>query len=81
MVWYLAKRETMTPEEAGVALTKLEEDFWASKSGQKLLRDGVDRSFPEFIERAPGGLLNEAGLKRHYKTPEPIKVIRLQKGK
>jgi hypothetical protein len=76
LVWLLAKRENMTSDEAGIILTKLEEDFWASKTGQKLLRDRVERSFPEFIARAPGGLLGEAGLKRHYKMPEPVKPLR-----
>jgi hypothetical protein len=76
LVWMLGKRENMTPEEAGIALTKLQEDFWASKSGQKLIRDRVERSFPEFISRAPAGMLSEAGLKRHYKTPEPVKLLR-----
>jgi hypothetical protein len=36
----------------------------------------VERCFPEFISRAPAGLLSELGLKRHYKTPEPVKVLR-----
>jgi hypothetical protein len=76
LIWLLAKRENMSPEEAGIALSKLEEDFWGSKTGQKLLRDRVERAFPEFIARAPGGMLNEVGLKRHYKTPEPIKILR-----
>ena len=76
MVWFLAKRENMTPEEAGIALAKIEEEFWASKTGQKLIRDRVERSFPEFISRAPAGMLNEVGLKRHYKTPEPVKIMR-----
>jgi hypothetical protein len=76
LVWMLAKRENMTPDEAGIALTKIEDDFWASKTGQKLLRDRVERSFPEFISRVPTGALNELGLKRHYKTPEPIKELR-----
>jgi hypothetical protein len=76
LVWLLAKRENMSPEEAGIALSKLEEDFWASKPGQKLLRDRVERIFPEFIARVPGGMLSEAGLKRHYKTPEALKVLR-----
>lgn len=76
LVWLLAKRENLSPEEAGVALSKLEEDFWASKTGQKLIRDRVERSFPEFIARISGGLLTEVGLKRHYKTPEPIKPLR-----
>ncbi|HYG22174.1 MAG TPA: hypothetical protein VEH04_05265 [Verrucomicrobiae bacterium] len=76
LVWILAKHETLSPEEAGIALSKIEEEFWASKSGQKLLRDRVERSFPEFISRVPAKLLTEVGLKRHYKTPEPIKVVR-----
>jgi hypothetical protein len=76
LIWFLAKRENLSHEEAGIALAKAEEAFWASKTGQKLIRDRVDRSFPEFISRAPAGLLSEGGLKRHYKTPEPIKVLR-----
>jgi hypothetical protein len=76
LVWLLAKRENLSAEEAGIALSKVEEDFWASKTGQKLIRDRVDRSFPEFIARVSGGLLTEVGLKRHYKTPEPIKPLR-----
>jgi hypothetical protein len=76
LVWLLAKRENLSAEEAGIALSKVEEDFWASKTGQKLLRDRVERSFPEFIARVSGGLLTEVGLKRHYKTPEPIKPLR-----
>jgi hypothetical protein len=79
LVWLMAKRENMSPDEAGIALSKAEEDFWASKTGQKLLRDRVERIFPEFIARAPGGMLNELGLKRHYKTPEAIKVLHLGK--
>jgi hypothetical protein len=79
LVWLLAKRENMSPDEAGIALSKLEEDFWASKTGQKLLRDRVERIFPEFIARVPGGMLSEVGLKRHYKTPEAIKVLRAGK--
>jgi hypothetical protein len=76
LVWMLGKRENMSPDEAGIALSKTQEDFWASKSGQKMIRDRVERSFPEFIARVPAGMLNEVGLKRHYKTPEPIKVMR-----
>jgi hypothetical protein len=79
LVWLMGKRENMSPDEAGIALTKAEEEFWASKTGQKLIRDRVERSFPEFIARAPAGALNERGLKRHYKTPEPIKALRISK--
>jgi len=76
LIWALAKRENMTGEEAGIALNKIEDDFWASKTGQKLLKDRVERSFPEFIARVPAGLLGDSGLKRHYKLPEPVKVLR-----
>jgi hypothetical protein len=76
LVWALAKRENLTTEEAGIALNKIEDDFWASKTGQKLLRDRVERSFPEFIARVPAGSLGDAGLKRHYKLPETLKVLR-----
>jgi hypothetical protein len=76
MIWALAKRENMTNDEAGIALNKIEDDFWASKTGQKLLRDRVERSFPEFIARVPAGMLGDAGLKRHYKLPETLKVLR-----
>jgi hypothetical protein len=75
LVWLLAKRENMSPEEAGIILSKLEGDFWASKTGQKMLRDRVERNFPEFIARVPGGMLGEVGLKRHYKMPEPVKLL------
>jgi hypothetical protein len=81
LVWMLARPETVSPEEAALALTKLEDDFWGSKSGQKMIRDGVERCFPEFVARVPGGLLKEIGLKRHYKLPEPIKVIRSKAAK
>ncbi len=76
LIWTLAKRENMTNEEAGVALNKLEDDFWASKTGQKLIRDRVERSFPEFISRVPAAALTDLGLKRHYKLPEALKVLR-----
>ena len=81
LVWLLAKRESMSPGEAGIALSRVEEDFWASKTGQKMLRDRVERNFPEFIARVPSGMLGEVGLKRHYKTPEPIKLLSGKKTK
>jgi hypothetical protein len=78
LIWALARRENLTGEEAGIALTKIEDDFWASKTGQKLLRDRVERSFPEFIARVPAGSLGDSGLKRHYKLPEPVKVLHVR---
>jgi hypothetical protein len=80
LVWILAKTENLNHEEAGIALAKLESDFWASKSGQKAIRQRVERSFAEFISRVPAVMLREAGLKRHYKTPEPVKVLQQLKG-
>ncbi len=79
LIWVLGKRENLSAEEAAIALGKAEEDFWGSKAGQKFLRDRVERNFPEFISRAPAGLLVEAGVKRHYPIPEPIKVLRILK--
>ena len=80
LIWALAKRENLTNDEAGIALHKIEDDFWASKTGQKLIRDRVDRTFPEFIARVPAGLLSDVGLKRHYKLPEPLKILRAPVG-
>src|ERR1035437_2868330 len=77
LIWALAKRENMTSDEAAIALTKIEDVFWASKPGQKLIRDRVERSFPEFISRVPAGVLGDLGLKRHYKLPEALKVLRV----
>ena len=79
MIWSLAKRENLTNDEAAMALVKLQDDFWASKAGQKLLKDRVEKSFPEFVARVPAGSLNEVGLKRHYKLPETLKVLRASK--
>ncbi|MDR3457050.1 MAG: hypothetical protein P4N60_06360 [Verrucomicrobiae bacterium] len=76
MLWALAKRENMTNDEAAIALTKIEDEFWASKAGQKLLKDRVEKSFPEFVARVPAGMLGDVGLKRHYKLPETLKVLR-----
>jgi hypothetical protein len=76
LIWSLAKRENMTNDEAGIALNKIEDDFWASKPGQKLIRDRVEKSFAEFIARVPAGMLGDAGLKRHYKLAEALKVMR-----
>jgi hypothetical protein len=76
LVWALARSENLTPEEAAIALHKTQEDFWASKQGQKLIRERVERSFPEFVSRVPAKLLGEAGLKRHYKDPEALKQLR-----
>jgi hypothetical protein len=76
LIWTLAKRENLNGEEASVLLAKVEEDFWASKQGQKLIRDRVDKTFAEFVSRVPAKMLTEVGLKRHYKDPEALKQFR-----
>lgn len=76
LVWLMAKKENMSSEEAGIALASVQTEFWETKSGQNQLRKGAERSFPEFINRVPAKMLSEVGLKRHYKDPEAIKLIR-----
>jgi len=79
LVWVLARREDLAPEEAARSLAKIEEEFWATKAGQKLLRDRVERNFAEFIANVPAASLGDSGLKRHYKEPETIQTLRLLK--
>jgi hypothetical protein len=77
LVWLLARREDLGPDEAARALAKIEEEFWATKKGQQLQRDRVEKSFAEFITHVPASALTESGLKRHYKEPEALKTLRL----
>ena len=77
LVWVLGRGENLTTEEAAITLTKTEDDFWASKQGQKLIRDRIEKTFAEFIGRVPAKMLSEGGLKRHYKEPEALKQIRV----
>lgn len=79
LVWLLARDERMTPDDASVALAKVQESFWESKAGQQHLRKRTERTFPEFINKVPGKVLTEAGLKRHYKEPETVKAIQVLK--
>ncbi len=80
LVWVLARREDLGPDEAVRALAAIEDEFWASKSGQKQLREGADRSFAEFIAAVPSAALLDSGLKRHYKEPEALQTLRLLPG-
>ena len=75
-VWLMAKREDLSNDEAGRAIEKIQAEFWESKAGQKALQKGADRTFPEFMELVPTVRLREEGLKRHYKQPEAVKVLR-----
>ena len=81
LVWLLARDERMSAEEASVALGKAQDGFWESKAGQQHLRNRVERTFPEFIAKAPSKMLVELGLKRHYKDPEPLKQIKVLKAR
>lgn len=77
LVWILARREDLGPDEAARALEKIEEEFWATKKGQQLQGDRVEKTFAEFIAQVPAAALLESGLKRHYKEPETLKTMRL----
>jgi hypothetical protein len=66
----------LAPDEATRALVLLEEEFWETKAGQKMLRDKVEKGFAEFIARVPAAALADHGLKRHYKAPEPRQTLR-----
>ncbi len=81
LIWMLARDERVTPDEAAIALGKVQESFWESKAGQQHLRNRVERTFPEFIAKVPSKMLSEVNLKRHYKEPEPIKQIKLLKAR
>lgn len=75
LVWLLARREDFGPDEAARALVSIEEEFWATKAGQKLLKSGCERTFADFILNVPATALAESNLKRHYKAPETLKTL------
>ena len=74
LFWILARRENIGPDEAGIFLSNVEQEYWESKAGQKAQKDRVEKSFAEFIQRVPAALADR-GLKRHYKDPEPCKIL------
>ena len=80
LVWVLARREDLGPDEAARALSHIQEEFWGSKSGQKLMREGEERNFAAFIAAVPAAALLEAGLKRHYKAPETLHSLHMTGG-
>ena len=77
LIWLLARRENLGPDEAVRALANIQEEFWATKKGQVLQREGVQRSFAEFIVNTPATALGESGIKRFHKDPETLKIIHL----
>jgi hypothetical protein len=76
LVWVLARREDFSADEAARALASIEEEFWATKAGQKRLRELGERSFADFISSVPAAALADSGMKRLYKAPEPLKFVR-----
>jgi hypothetical protein len=76
LVWVLARREDLPPEDASRGLATAEEEFWETKAGLKALKDRVEKNFFEFISRVPAGALADRGLKRMFKTPEPLHTLR-----
>lgn len=79
LVWMMAKKENLSPEEATRALFEVIAEFWETKSGQNALRKGAERNFAEFIQRVPAKMLTEVGLKRHYKEGEALQVLKQPK--
>jgi len=45
----LARSESLSAEELAITVSRPRWRFWASKTGQHLIRDRVKRNFPEFI--------------------------------
>lgn len=76
LVWVLARREDLGPDEAGRALAHVEDEFWGSKAGQNFQRKGGEKTFAEFIANVPSAALLDVGLKRHYKEPETLHSLR-----
>ena len=77
LVWVLARRENLGPDEASRAMANIEEEFWGSKKGQNLQRKGVEKTFAEFISNVPAPALKESGIKRYHKDPETLKTLRM----
>ena len=56
LVWVLARREDLGPDEAARALAHIEEEFWSSKAGQKRLQaTGAERHVRRVHRQRPFG--------------------------
>jgi len=77
LVWLLARRENLGPDEADRALANIQEEFWVTKKGAKLLKEGAPKCFAEFIANISSTALAESGIKRYNKDPESLKLLRL----
>ena len=76
LVWLLARRENFGPDEAARALSLIQEEFWATEKGLKLIKARVEKTFAEFISNVPASVLTESGLKRFHKDPDSLKILR-----
>lgn len=77
LIWMLSRREDFAASEAARSLASIEEEFWATKAGQKLLKEVGERTFADFIGFVPASALAESGLKRHHKHSAPKTTLRL----
>lgn len=77
LVWILARREDFQQDEAARALEAIEEEFWATKAGRKLIKEVGERTFADFISAVPAAALADSNMKRLFKAPEPVKTLRL----
>lgn len=77
LIWVLARREDFSADEAARALAAIEEEFWATKAGQKILKEIGERTFADFIASVPAAALGDSNIKRLYKAPETLKTLRL----
>ena len=79
LVWVLARREDFPAHEAVRSLAAIEEEFWATKTGKKLLKQVGERTFADFISAVPAAMLGDSHMKRLYKAPETLSMVRLLK--
>ena len=77
LVWVMARREDLGPDEGARALSNIEAEFWETKKGLELQKKRVEKCFAEFIAHVPASALKDSGLKRHYKIPETLKSLHL----
>lgn len=77
LVWAMARREDLGPDEAARALSNIEAEFWETKKGLELQKKRVEKCFAEFIAHVPASALKDSGIKRHYKIPETLKSLHL----
>jgi len=68
-------KRDLTNEERRSRSRKIVDDS-GLQNGAETAPDRVERSFSRIHLPVPAGLLADAGLKRHYKLPEAIKILR-----